>query len=1657
MQHEVLMPADEPTQLLPEPAIHHPPATSKLNWVAGLAALLILGLGAYFRFVGLSWDDSYHLHPDERFLTQVANALALPDNPIQYLQTSVSPLNPYGVTDSAGNMIFPLYVYGNFPMTVTRLVAELAETFCRQGYQECAYNYVAYDGVHLVGRFLSGFVDLISVALIYAIGKRLYNARVGLLAAFLTATAVMPIQQSHFFTMDNWAAMFSTLTVYYAVRASEQGERWRWWALFGVALGLASASRINVALIAGIAPVAAFIWLMKRNEAAGNQGSAYFGTPAGSTDLRRAVLGVIFAAVASMFVFRLAQPYAFMDRELARAATIAETGQEPNPLRALIQGVAGLHPQFLSNMAEIQRLQSPEASFPPALQWTARSPILFPISNMILYGMGITAGVAAWGGFCWALWQIIRGRSDWLAHLLPLAWGGGYFLFMGTRWVKSIRYFLPIYPVLLLLGAWGVWRLWERSRGNAGKRILAGVVIGLTTIPTLLWANAFVQIYQKPVTRIAASEWMLDHIPSGATLLYQLNGGSRELQLPLKGYNMEAGSFPLQLRFSLPEGGTVTGVRFNYLSDPDGRADSEKLMAFLVSAANPANILAEESIGLDLDGSRRAVEVDLPPTPLLSGTEYLIVAQNDGTAPILMGSSVISNEHWDDPLPVRYAGKDPFSQYFAGISGGQMTITHPDDAAKIQDLIGWIDEADVIVLSSQRSLWNTPRLPLTYPGNIAYYDALFSGELGFELAAQFHADFHIGPLYISDTTGQWGWGAPPEAGWPPPNELAAEEAFSVYDHPPVWIFVKSDDYSLSKSQQILGGVDLSQQMFMNPGQATQAPNGLLLSDEAAAAHRANGDFNKIFHLDGLLSNRPAVAAVVWWLAVIVLGWLTFPLAFLIFPGLADRGYMLSRILALLLISYFGWLLASLEWLPNSRGTLLLGMGLLAAANAGILLVNRSQIAAFLRANRSPILYMEAAALFLYILFILVRLGNPDVWDVIWGGEKPMDMAYFNATLKSVTFPPYDPWFSDGYINYYYYGFVYVGSLTKLLGIMPAVAYNLILPMLYSFTGMGAFSLAYNLVAWRKSREGGLPQEIVSKALTAGFAGMAFCVLLGNLAQVGVMVDAWERSGDTQISVGIEWIDRQIRRVDGAIDSLPADKRLNIGTGDWFWNATRTVNFNDGEAQPITEFPYFTFLYGDLHAHMISMPLMLLALGWTISVALQAPTEERSPWSQAAKWLVGGLAIGALRATNTWDLPTYLVIGSLGVCFAAYRRYGRFSVQMAGEGAALSALLAGIALLTFLPFAQNYGVGYSSAALWGGSYTYVMNYLTIYGLFLFVLVAFMAIEFRRWSAGWTTAQLEGLAPAGMWLAVGAVVYLLALVVMLWRNYWIAPLAITLALFAGILALRSSLSPPKRIALALTACALGLTLAVEVIVLEGDIGRMNTVFKFYMQVWLILSVTAGAALAWTLPTLQKRRNWLGTGWKIAFAILVGMALLYPITATAAKWSVRMTDQTPLTLDGMAFMETTSYADSGQTISLHYDYDAIKWMQANIPGSPVIAEAHSGNPYRSVGNRVANYTGLPAIVGWDWHQRQQRAVTAPSMVTNRIADVNALFGTPDIDQALIILKKYDVEYIYAGQLEWVYYPPAGMNKFAEMAEAGLLDEVYRNDGVSIYRVNS
>jgi uncharacterized membrane protein len=268
-------------------------------------------------------------------------------------------------------------------------------------------------------------------------------------------------------------------------------------------------------------------------------------------------------------------------------------------------------------------------------------------------------------------------------------------------------------------------------------------------------------------------------------------------------------------------------------------------------------------------------------------------------------------------------------------------------------------------------------------------------------------------------------------------------------------------------------------------------------------------------------------------------------------------------------------------------------------------------------------------------------------------------------------------------------------------------------------------------------------------------------------------------------------------------------------------------------------------------------------------------------------------------------------------------------------------------------------------------------------------------------------------------------------------------VLLAVLGAILLFRRREQAETRFATLLILAGLGISGFVELWVLQGDIARMNTSFRFYFQVWVLW----GIASAIVLPRLWRRmQSWSRVArstWRVALFVLVGLCALYPLTATPDKVRDRFPNTTQgRGLDGEAFMQTDVYPDANGPIVLAEDAGAMRWLEENTAGSPVILEGNT--PTYRWGSRFSIYTGLPTVIGWDGHQRQQRAAVEGDVIGQRLNDVATLYNSTNIPTTLDLLRKYRISYVVVGQLERYYYAAAGLEKFEQMVGA-YLERVY------------
>ena len=1779
----------------------------KHSWIYDVLFLLVFLLAGYLRLTGVNWGEGGGQHPDENHFSGVLEGLRAqkcidPAIPVDacppeqtrplgigdYFDSATSTLNPYN--RGAGS-----YVYGNLPMTLIRIIADATDQ----------------TNLRLFGRQFSALADLFAIFFLYLLVSRLYGRRVGLLASLFSALTVMQIQQSHFFTVDLFVNAFAFLALWFAVLILEhreertedreegmetreqetdfqeqvstpEGEAYpvkrqfpslqslvtnRLFLIslgFGFALGMAMASKINIAPLAIVLPAALVLRQLIQSK---ESGRSFADNWKSNNDYWTVVIICLVAGgLATLISFRIFQPYAF-------------------------DGI-GLDPRWVVDIKQQRAQATGDADLPWNLQWARRSH-LFSFINLTVWGLGLPLGILAWAGFLYMGWRILQG--EW-RHALLWGWTAVYFLWQSLQFNPTMRYQLPIYPLLVMMAAWVVFELaglnvprLNRSNLRTALASLIGVTVLLLTA---VWAFAFQSIYLRDEPRIAASRWIFQKVPGPINLhIATHENGMYNQPLPFPaGVNIQP-SMPYQTSFTAQQNGLLQEIRLAHvaavpeqassqlhltiwqnLEDPqplastftllpeDASGSLSQMATFelppilaadqtyylqleLVSEEGRVNVcgalhLRMQAIGeiteqtveastpctvtvdspytiafipqvdgmLDevilehvsnavVDTIPRAQTLNLllskepnatpeqaiasasltekfvrvndprgdsyiltldPPVQVERDAQYYLQLDVDSGLLSITGATVANETDYDYPLPLRVDGYDAFGGIYRGDLNLQ--VYWPDNEEKLDRFVTILNESDYILIPTNHQYGQITRLPERYPLTTLYYRELigcpdekeiawcyrvgqpgqFEGRLGYDLVSVFETYPKLGPIVI--------------------NDQAAEEAFTFYDHPKVMIFQKNEDFDITHVQDTLRSVDLTKVVHLAPRQFDEFST-LLLPADKLTQQRAGGTWSELFNYGWIHNRYPVLGLFIWYLFIFLLGLAVYPLTRLVMPGLADKGYPLSRALGLVLFGYLAWMGGSLG-IPYTRPTIAIAFGLLLLLGGVLAYYQRAELREEWRTSRKYFLMIEGLFLAFFLMDLIIRLGNPELWHPARGGERPMDFSYFNAVLKSTVFPPYDPWFAGGYINYYYYGFVLVGTPVKLLGIVPSIAYNFILPTLFALVGICAFSIGWNLVesdvlSLSKGRTSNVDEERpkdFNLGLVSGLTASALTILLGNLGTLQTVYHKLQ-----QLGAGIEFSWEQtvslFQRWSWAMQGFMMTLKgtpLPIGPGDWYWNPSRVLPPLGGNE--ITEFPLFTFIYSDLHAHMIAIPLALLAISWALAAVMGRGTWRNLGWAIVAIF-IGGLIFGVFYPTNLSDAYTYLLIGILAVGYAVFR-YTPGSSLLRRILLALEAVIVLFLLSHYLyePYRAWYGQAYSALDPWTGPKTPIWSYLTHWLVFLFLIVSWMAWETREWMDSTPVSSLRILRPYTLLIEGALVVVVLALLVLQYLGTSVGWIALPIAAWAGTLLLRPQLSDAKRFVLFLVGTALLITIVVEVVVVSGDIGRQNTIFKFYMQAWLLLAVSAGAALAWTVPAFFRWLPGWRVFWQTAVIFLIAGAAAFTITATAGKIRDRWIVEAPRSLDSMTFMNYAHYDDYGQRLDLSEDYRAIRWMQDNIQGSPVIAEASNCIEYHWC-NRFTVYTGLPGVVGWNWHQRQQRVFTS-TWVEARVSEVGSFYNAVDEEFTNAFLERYDVRYIVVGQLERAAYAAEGIAKF-ERLNGRYWQEVYRDGNTVIYEV--
>jgi YYY domain-containing protein len=724
-----------------------------------------------------------------------------------------------------------------------------------------------------------------------------------------------------------------------------------------------------------------------------------------------------------------------------------------------------------------------------------------------------------------------------------------------------------------------------------------------------------------------------------------------------------------------------------------------------------------------------------------------------------------------------------------------------------------------------------------------------------------------------------------------------------------------------------------------------------------------------------------------------------PLAALAFGRMPGAGLGFAKPLGLLLVAWAVWLLGSFG-VPYATATIIAVAVALALAGAAAALRQRT-LAEQLRGRPEPggrfarwrmgriaaralpaedparrPLWIGAEVVFLvaFAAMALLVAYSPDVW----GTEKPMDMAFVNAINASDRFPPHDPWMSGTDLNYYYLGHLAMALPIRVLGLAPDHGYNLALALLFGLAAAAVFTLAGTL--WAAARA--TRPDLRGGPVAAGVAAVAVCLVLGNLAGVKAWLDAANPPG------GYDWFAAS-RVIPGAID----------------------------------EFPWFSFLLGDLHAHVLAIPFFCLALAFAVQVVLVGPRGD-VVWRGTAEALAAGLAVGALYAINSWSYP--VAAGLLVIGVLAWLRDPRSSGRRGYAATWIGlVLLASVVLLlpfwlSFDPAARGLGVVRHHAAFG----RYLGQQALIYGVLAWIVLSAFAARLLAAAHPWRTAAWSTVAAvfAGTLLALGDLAGPAVLVAMV---------AVALGALAS-----PRMGAPERALWLLIAGGVTCVVLPDVVYLRdafdgGPFYRMNTVFKFGYHGWLLLALAAGCALPWAAAWLP-RRAW--PVWALGTVVGLLLAAVYPYAGTYARKDAFRDGPT---LDGLSWLR----------IRAPGDLPAISWIRAHTPGSAVVLEGF-GPDYSAFGHaRISTFTGRATVLGWAGHEIQWSHDPG-----SREADVKTLYTTTDAAAARVLLARYGVAYVVVGPIERTDYGDAGVAKWDALGR-----RVFDREGTTVWALSA
>ena len=716
----------------------------------------------------------------------------------------------------------------------------------------------------------------------------------------------------------------------------------------------------------------------------------------------------------------------------------------------------------------------------------------------------------------------------------------------------------------------------------------------------------------------------------------------------------------------------------------------------------------------------------------------------------------------------------------------------------------------------------------------------------------------------------------------------------------------------------------------------------------------------------------------WYLLALVLGVAAMPLTGRLFRRFDDKGWIFSKVTAIAITGFLTWFLVAVKILKFTTVTCVAVT--VACTVLSILLYRKEQKEGFecIPFKHLNLVYAEELLFFAFFLLWTYLAG---FHPAAYGTEKFMDYGFMEAMMRSKTLPATDLWYSQGKINYYYGGQYFAVFLTKLSGTKVELTYNLMRTFVAGLAFIMPFSLVYQMVrdrmgwkvtgaagkvsAWKK----GIP------AVTGALAGIAVSIA-GNMHYV-------------IYACIIPWIQK-----------LKGEEVSSY----WFPDATRYIGFNpDVDDKTIHEFPCYSFVLGDLHAHVVDIMFVLLILAllyaWMKKVRTTRLTLENTAkkefWRKQLlmpQLLAAAALLGMFHWTNFWDFVIYYTVTCGVSLIIGQEGKVKWVLAVTAAQAAEILILATVIILPFtlqfdtsnmvqgIALAQHHSLPHQLLVLWG-----LPAILTI----LFV-ISIIVEKLRGAEQKSLYRLLKGL---------------------------ILP-----DLFAAIMGL----------------CAIGLVLIPELVyvrdIYENGNARANTMFKLTYQAYIMFGMTMIYAI-FRLLIIGKNK---------ILKVLAVIGLIFFVWTcgyfgnSVHSWFGGATDPPQYKgLNATAFLETDFSEDVG----------GIKWLKENVKDVEVVLEAN-GDSYSEY-ERVSAMTGLPTIMGWYVHEWLWRGNLED--INSKIADIENIYTSTDEAHVKELLEEYDVSYIFVGSCERKKYGESLNNDMLK----SMGEVVYQDDEWQTYIV--